>query len=109
VKNEKKIKKLLQWLISIVPNISLIENRYLLYVVCSLQSKVVSFLGKNQRISCLYFSLQFIRFLRRTEGVEAARKYFLDARKSPNCTYHVYVAYAMVALCLDKDPKVFHD
>lgn len=50
--------------------------------------------------------LQFIRFLRRTEGVEAARKYFLDARKSPNCTYHVYVAYAMMAFCLDKDPKV---
>ena len=50
--------------------------------------------------------LQYIRFLRRTEGVEAARKYFLDARKSPNCTYHVYVAYAMMAFCLDKDPKV---
>ena len=50
--------------------------------------------------------LQFIRFLRRTEGVEAARKYFLDARKSPSCTYHVYVAYATMAFCLDKDPKV---
>lgn len=50
--------------------------------------------------------LQFIRFLRRTEGVEAARKYFLDARKSPSCTYHVYVAYALVAFCLDKDLKV---
>ncbi|XP_075647410.1 cleavage stimulation factor subunit 77 [Castanea sativa] len=53
--------------------------------------------------------IQFIRFLRRTEGVEAARKYFLDARKSPNCTYHVYVAYAMMAFCLDKDPKVAHN
>jgi hypothetical protein len=52
------------------------------------------------------FMLQFIRFLRRTEGVEAARKYFLDARKSPTCTSHVYVAYASVAFCLDKDPKV---
>ncbi|KAL9276553.1 hypothetical protein ACSQ67_025900 [Phaseolus vulgaris] len=50
--------------------------------------------------------IQFIRFLRRTEGVEAARKYFLDARKSPSCTYHVYVAYATMAFCLDKDPKV---
>jgi hypothetical protein len=50
--------------------------------------------------------LQFIRFLRRTEGVEAARKYFLDARKSPTCISHVYVAYASVAFCLDKDPKV---
>lgn len=50
--------------------------------------------------------LQFLRFLRRTEGVEAARKYFLDARKSPSCTYHVYVAYATMAFCLDKDSKV---
>ncbi|CAJ2637247.1 unnamed protein product [Trifolium pratense] len=53
--------------------------------------------------------IQFIRFLRRTEGVEAARKYFLDARKSPTCTYHVYVAYASVAFCLDKDPKMAHN
>lgn len=53
--------------------------------------------------------VQFIRFLRRTEGVEAARKYFLDARKSPNCTYHVYVAYAMMAFCLDKDAKMAHN
>lgn len=53
--------------------------------------------------------IQFIRFLRRTEGVEAARKYFLDARKSPNFTYHVYVAYALMAFCLDKDPKLAHN
>ncbi|XP_029125437.1 cleavage stimulation factor subunit 77 isoform X1 [Cajanus cajan] len=53
--------------------------------------------------------IQFMRFLRRTEGVEAARKYFLDARKSPSCTYHVYVAYAMMAFCLDKDPKMAHN
>lgn len=50
--------------------------------------------------------IQFIRFLRRTEGSEAARKYFLEARKSPNCTYHVYVAYALMVFCLDKDAKV---
>ncbi|XP_057445696.1 cleavage stimulation factor subunit 77 isoform X2 [Lotus japonicus] len=53
--------------------------------------------------------IQFIRFLRRTEGVEAARKYFLDARKSPTCTYHVYVAYATMTFCLDKDPKMAHN
>ncbi|XP_061357898.1 cleavage stimulation factor subunit 77 [Gastrolobium bilobum] len=53
--------------------------------------------------------IQFIRFLRRTEGVEAARKYFLDARKSSSCTYHVYVAYATLAFCLDKDPKMAHN
>ncbi|GMH22960.1 hypothetical protein Nepgr_024803 [Nepenthes gracilis] len=53
--------------------------------------------------------IQFIRFLRRTEGVEAARKYFVDIRKSPNCTYQVYVAYAMMAFCLDKDDKIAHN
>lgn len=53
--------------------------------------------------------IQFIRFLRRTDGVEAARKYFLDIRESPNCTYQVYVAYAMTAFCLDKDPKMAHN
>nr|XP_043627865.1 cleavage stimulation factor subunit 77 [Erigeron canadensis] len=53
--------------------------------------------------------IQFIRFLRRTEGVESARKYFLDARKSPSCTYHVYVAYATMAFCMDKDAKIAHN
>lgn len=38
--------------------------------------------------------------------MEAARKYFLDARKSASCTYHVYVAYATMAFCIDKDAKV---
>ena len=52
------------------------------------------------------FVLQFIRFLRRTEGIEAARKYFLEVRKLPSCTYHVYVAYATMSFCLDKDAKV---
>ncbi|KVI01969.1 RNA-processing protein, HAT helix [Cynara cardunculus var. scolymus] len=60
-------------------------------------------------IQQLYVNVQFIRFLRRTEGVEAARKYFLDARKSPNCTYHVYVAYATMAFCMDKDAKIAHN
>lgn len=53
-----------------------------------------------------YILLQFLRFLRRVEGVESARKYFLEARKSPSCTYHVYIAFATMAFCLDKDPKV---
>ena len=77
------------------------------FILCSfsIQQKLLvdSFRCKRSDIC---FMLQFIRFLRRTEGVEAARKYFLDARKSPSCTYHVYVAYATMAFCLDKDPKV---
>lgn len=50
-------------------------------------------------------TIQFIRFLRRTEGAEAARKYFLDARSLPSCTYHVYVAYAIMTFCIDKDAE----
>ncbi|CAO2205155.1 unnamed protein product [Urochloa humidicola] len=64
-----------------------------------------SLLGENASVTSLPH-IQFIRFLRRTEGIEAARKYFLDARKSPSCTYHVYVAYATMAFCIDKDAKV---
>ncbi|KAL9141530.1 hypothetical protein ABFS82_14G110600 [Erythranthe guttata] len=67
-----------------------------------------NFLGDGVNATSLSH-IQFMRFLRRTEGVEAARKYFLDARKSPNCTYHVYVAYAMMAFCLDKDAKLAHN
>ncbi|MCD7448033.1 hypothetical protein HAX54_037346 [Datura stramonium] len=67
-----------------------------------------SLLGDGSNASALSH-IQFIRFLRRSEGVEAARKYFVDARKSPNCTYHVYVAYAMMAFCLDKDAKMAHN
>ncbi|XP_066364490.1 cleavage stimulation factor subunit 77 isoform X3 [Miscanthus floridulus] len=64
-----------------------------------------SLLGENASVTSLA-NIQFIRFLRRTEGIEAARKYFLDARKSPSCTYHLYVAYATMAFCVDKDAKV---
>jgi cleavage stimulation factor subunit 3 len=47
-----------------------------------------------------------MRFVRRTEGIGAARKIFSQARTSPACTYHVYVASATMELCVDKDPKV---
>lgn len=50
--------------------------------------------------------IQMMRFARRTEGVEVARKAFLAARKSPSCTYHVYIASALTELWLDKDAKV---
>lgn len=67
-----------------------------------------SLLGDGANATALSH-IQFIRFLRRTEGVEAARKHFMDARKSPNCTYHVYVAYATMAFCMDKDAKIAHN
>ncbi|XP_050382098.1 cleavage stimulation factor subunit 77-like [Argentina anserina] len=53
--------------------------------------------------------IQFLRFLRRTEGTKAAHSYFLEARKSQNCTSNVYVAYANMALCLDKKMKLAHN
>ncbi|RZC50314.1 hypothetical protein C5167_018741 [Papaver somniferum] len=67
-----------------------------------------SLLGDGVNASALAH-IQFIRFLRRTEGIEAARKYFVDAHQFPNCTYHVFVAYAMMAFCQDKDPKLAHN
>ncbi|XP_071729977.1 cleavage stimulation factor subunit 77 [Rutidosis leptorrhynchoides] len=67
-----------------------------------------SLLGDGANTTALSH-IQFIRFLRRTEGAEAARKYFLETRKSQSCTYHVYVAYATMAFCMDKDAKIAHN
>ena len=55
---------------------------------------------------CLGIYWQFIRFVQRTEGTDSALKVLVDARKSPLCTYHIYVASAMMVLCLEKDAKV---
>ncbi|KAL5725694.1 hypothetical protein ACHQM5_008810 [Ranunculus cassubicifolius] len=49
--------------------------------------------------------IQLLRFIRRNEGSEAARSHFLSIYKSPNCSYQVYAAYAMIVFCLDKDSK----
>ncbi|CAO3673036.1 unnamed protein product [Rhizopus microsporus] len=38
----------------------------------------------------------YMRFARRTEGITSARALFSRARKSSNCTYHVYVANALM-------------
>ncbi|GAB2272686.1 Cleavage stimulation factor subunit 77 [Dionaea muscipula] len=67
-----------------------------------------SVLGDGVNVPALAH-IQFIRFLRRTDGVEAARRYFMDIRASPSCTYKVYVSYAMMTFCLDKDAKVAHN
>ncbi|KAF7819206.1 cleavage stimulation factor subunit 77 isoform X1 [Senna tora] len=53
--------------------------------------------------------IQLLRMSRKAHCIQSARKYFLDALKSSNCTYHVYIAYAMMAFCLDKDPKMAHN
>ncbi|KAH9305235.1 hypothetical protein KI387_009639, partial [Taxus chinensis] len=61
---------------------------------------------RNSSTAMALGNIQFLRFIRRTEGHEAARKFFSEARKSPSCTYHLYVTFAMMAFCLDKEPKV---
>ncbi|XP_047321570.1 cleavage stimulation factor subunit 77 isoform X2 [Impatiens glandulifera] len=67
-----------------------------------------SLIGDGVNVSPLSH-IQYLRFLRRTEGVEIARKYFVETQQSPNCSYHVYVAYAMIAFCLDKERKIAHN
>eukprot|EP00741_Cyanophora_paradoxa_P013798 tig00020710_g13320.t1 len=50
--------------------------------------------------------VQYMRFARRSEGVEAARRVFLRARKSTACTHHVFTAAALQEYATNKDPKV---
>jgi cleavage stimulation factor subunit 3 len=50
--------------------------------------------------------VQHLRFSRRVDGVQGARKAFFKARKSPKCTYHVYVAAAMIEYYMNKDEAV---
>jgi len=51
--------------------------------------------------------IQFMRFLRRCDSVEASRKMFTRARKDiRNVSYHVYVAAALMEFQLNREPKV---
>lgn len=68
--------------------------------------KVYEMLVKNTATASSLAYIQFIRFVQRTEGTDSALKVLVDARKSPLCTYHVYVASAMMVLCLEKDQKL---
>ncbi|KAG1139413.1 hypothetical protein G6F37_009687 [Rhizopus arrhizus] len=48
----------------------------------------------------------YMRFARRTEGIKSARALFSRARKSSNCTYHVYVANALMEYHNSKDSVI---
>jgi cleavage stimulation factor subunit 3 len=50
--------------------------------------------------------IQYQKFVRRTVSIEAAREVFIKARKSPDCTYHVYIASAMMEYQANNNPKV---
>ncbi|KAJ7523485.1 hypothetical protein O6H91_18G051600 [Diphasiastrum complanatum] len=67
--------------------------------------RVYESLLRNSSTANALAYIQYMRFTRRTEGSEGARKIFFEARKAPACTYHVYVASAAMVLCIDKDPK----
>uniref|UniRef100_A0A6A7G8I8 Cleavage stimulation factor subunit 77 n=1 Tax=Hirondellea gigas TaxID=1518452 RepID=A0A6A7G8I8_9CRUS len=50
--------------------------------------------------------IQFLRFSRRCEGMAKARKLFIAARKSKKCSYHIYIAAAMLEYFQNDEPKV---
>jgi cleavage stimulation factor subunit 3 len=50
--------------------------------------------------------IQYQKFVRRTVSMEAARDVFIKARKSPDSTYHVYIASAMMEYQANNNPKV---
>ncbi|QDZ18599.1 Suf domain-containing protein [Chloropicon primus] len=50
--------------------------------------------------------IQYMRFLRRTEGASASRKLFLRARKSEGCSHHIYSTSALLEWQNGKDVKV---
>ncbi|KAI8808347.1 hypothetical protein BJ742DRAFT_288347 [Cladochytrium replicatum] len=48
----------------------------------------------------------YMRTARRTQGIKGAREIFKNARKSPSCTYHLFVASALMEYHCSKDSKV---
>ncbi|EMR08331.1 hypothetical protein PNEG_03171 [Pneumocystis murina B123] len=48
----------------------------------------------------------FMRAVRRTEGIKAARQVFGKARKVPNQAYHIYVASALMEYHCSKDSTI---
>ncbi|KAG2388685.1 hypothetical protein C9374_000124 [Naegleria lovaniensis] len=50
--------------------------------------------------------IQYIRFMRRTKGMEGAREAFIEAKKSPHCSYHVWVASALLEYTVNDQPDI---
>ncbi|KAI8358476.1 hypothetical protein EDC96DRAFT_465074 [Choanephora cucurbitarum] len=50
--------------------------------------------------------INYMRFARRTDGIKSARALFSRARKATNCTYHVYVADALMEYHNSKDATI---
>eukprot|EP00899_Mesostigma_viride_P001895 jgi/Mesvir1/11706/Mv00094-RA.2 len=58
--------------------------------------------GKGDTLS----HIQYMKLCRRTQGIEAARKAFMEHRKSPTCSWHLFVAAAHLEMFVDKDVQV---
>lgn len=50
--------------------------------------------------------IQYQKFVRRKYGVDRARQVFVKAAKSENCSYHVYVASALMEFQINKNAQV---
>lgn len=61
-------------------------------------------LMQRKQDSLIY--IEYMRFARRSLTVTDARKIFFRARKSPSCTWHVYVAAAQIELYLNKEQNI---
>ncbi|CAG8442158.1 2693_t:CDS:10, partial [Ambispora gerdemannii] len=62
--------------------------------------------GTSSSPAILDVWVMLMRYYRRAEGVKAARSIFSKARKSPYCTYHIYVAAALMEYHCSKDQSV---
>lgn len=56
--------------------------------------------------SILKSYIQYMRFLRRTEGIRSARIVFKKARDDPRSTFHVFVAAAFMEYYCTKDISI---
>lgn len=50
--------------------------------------------------------IQYMRFLRRAEGIRSARTVFKRAREDPRITYHVFVAAGLIEYFCTKDKSI---
>ncbi|KAG5513247.1 hypothetical protein PMAC_001617 [Pneumocystis sp. 'macacae'] len=71
----------------------------------NIEKQGIEELNKLSRNASIVWSV-FMRAVRRTEGIKAARQVFGKARKVPNQTYHIYVASALMEYHCSKDSTI---